>query len=165
MGKKCDAERILAIDPTHRGFGFVVLEDGIELLDWGTRYTPFPKDYNAIEKVDELIDRYSPGVLVLENPQGECSRRCRRVEQLIERLARLGQARGLAVFQYSRAQIRLAFISEDARTKAEIAAILARQFPELGPKLPPIRKLWMSEDHRMAIFDAGALAVTCLHET
>jgi hypothetical protein len=32
--------------------------------------------------------------------------------------------------------------------------------PELAPYRPPRRKLWMSEDDRMAIFDAAALAAT-----
>lgn len=163
VGRHCDAERLLAIDPTHRGFGFVVLEGGKELLDWGTRYAPHPKDYNAIEKVDQLIDRYAPRVLVLEDPKGEDCRRCIRVEALIEKLAQLGRARSLGVFQYSRADIRLAFASEGARTKQEIAIVLAERFPELAPRVPPTRKLWMSEDHRMAIFDAAALAITSLH--
>jgi Holliday junction resolvasome RuvABC endonuclease subunit len=157
-----DAERVIAIDPTHRGFGFVVLEGEAKLLDWGTRHAPHPKEYNTIEKVDQLIDRYEPRVLVLENPKGEGSRRCLRVQQLIEKLVRLGQARGLAVFQYSRAEVRLAFASEGARTKQEIAVVLAERFPELAPRVPPARKLWMSEDHRMAIFDAASLAVTHL---
>lgn len=164
MGKKCDAGRVLAIDPTHRGFGFVVLEDGRELLDWGTRHTPNPKGFNAIEKVDQLIDRYGPRCLVLENPKGEGSRRCLRVQELIEGLVRLGHARGLVVFQYSRAELRLAFAPENAVTKQEIAAALASRFPELSARLPPTRKLWMSEDHRMAIFDAASLALTHFHE-
>lgn len=127
------------------------------LLDWGTRYAPHPKDFNAIEKADQLFDRYNPSTLVLENPRGDGSRRCLRVEQLIEALARLGRARGMAVGQYSRAQVLLAFAADRARTKQEIAAVLARRFPELAPRVPPTRKLWMSEDHRMAIFDAMTL--------
>jgi len=39
--------------------------------------------------------------------------------------------------------------------------MLAKQFPdELASRLPPKRKTWESEDSRMDIFDAVALAVT-----
>ena len=33
------------------------------------------------------------------------------------------------------------------------------QFPELEKRLPRVRKPWMSEDERMSIFDAVALAI------
>ena len=45
-------------------------------------------------------------------------------------------------------------------TKREIAEAIVREFPELEPRLPPVRKIWMSEDVRMSIFDAAALAIT-----
>jgi hypothetical protein len=52
------------------------------------------------------------------------------------------------------------FIPDGQGTKHELAEILAKQFPEeLGSRLPPKRKAWMSEDSRMGIFDAVALAL------
>ena len=36
----------------------------------------------------------------------------------------------------------------------------SKRFPELAPRLPRSRKPWMSEDYRMSIFDAVALALT-----
>jgi len=45
-------------------------------------------------------------------------------------------------------------------TKQEMAELLAKKFPdELASRLPPKRKPWKSEDKRMDIFDAVALAV------
>ena len=44
------------------------------------------------------------------------------------------------------------------RNKNEIARFIAARFPELARSLPPERKPWMSEDSRMAIFDAAAFA-------
>ena len=44
--------------------------------------------------------------------------------------------------------------------KQEIAIAIAERFPELAPRLPRSRKPWMSEDYRMSIFDAVALALT-----
>ena len=41
-----------------------------------------------------------------------------------------------------------------------MAEILAKRLPEeLGFRLPPKRRAWMSEDYRMDIFDAVALAL------
>ncbi len=155
---------MLAIDPTHRGFGFVVLEGETTPLDWGTRHVSRPKHDGSIEKVDALIDRYDPAALILEDHAGDGSRRCLRVQTLIDGLHKLGQARDLSVFSYSRGDIRLAFSTHGATTKEEIANVLAARYPELAPRLPPKRKPWMSEDNRMAIFDAASLAVTHFHE-
>jgi hypothetical protein len=40
-----------------------------------------------------------------------------------------------------------------------MAQAVAARFPELAPRLPPQRKPWMSEDCRMAIFDAAAFVL------
>jgi len=43
-------------------------------------------------------------------------------------------------------------------TKDTIAAAIAKHIPAFERFLPPPRKLWKSEDARMGIFDAAALA-------
>ena len=48
--------------------------------------------------------------------------------------------------------------------KDEIASLLAERFPVLHWELPPKRKIWESEHYRMSIFDAAALAVSCLKQ-
>jgi hypothetical protein len=45
----------LAIDPTHRGFGYVVLEGSDHLIDWGVRHVQGPKNKASIEAASELI--------------------------------------------------------------------------------------------------------------
>ena len=59
----------------------------------------------------------------------------------------------------SRAELKQAFAESGAGTKYEIAMAIANRFPELAPRLPRFRKPWMSEDYRMSIFDAVALAI------
>jgi len=54
--------------------------------------------------------------------------------------------------------------AQDARNKQLIAVAIGRRFPELAPHVPPYRKCWMSEDYRMSIFDAVALALTYFHQ-
>jgi hypothetical protein len=61
---------------------------------------------------------------------------------------------------FSRDHVMKTFIADGQGTKHMLAEIMAKRFPEqLGPQLPPKRKLWMSEDSRMSIFDAVALAM------
>jgi hypothetical protein len=48
-------------------------------------------------------------------------------------------------------------------TKNEIAEAIARRVPALHLYVPPARKPWMSEDARMGIFDAAALAFMYFH--
>jgi hypothetical protein len=45
-------------------------------------------------------------------------------------------------------------------TKDTIAAAVAKHIPAFERFLPPPRKPWKSEDARMGIFDAAALALT-----
>jgi hypothetical protein len=45
------------------------------------------------------------------------------------------------------------------RNKDQMARFLAQRFPELVRYVPPERKPWMSEDERMAIFDAVSFAL------
>jgi hypothetical protein len=47
-------------------------------------------------------------------------------------------------------------------TKYGRASFLAERFPELQGLLPPVRKLYMPEDDRMAIFDALGFAVASI---
>lgn len=62
-------ERMLAIDPISKGFGFVVLEsEPVQLVDWGT--TMCRRTDNSLgEVVREFLARYRPTTLVLEDPQ------------------------------------------------------------------------------------------------
>jgi hypothetical protein len=68
--------------------------------------------------------------------------------------------RKVSVKLFSRDQVMKTFIADGQGTKRALAEIIAKRFPEqLGFQWPPKRKLWMSEDSRMNIFDAVALAL------
>ena len=60
---------------------------------------------------------------------------------------------------YSRQHIRLAF-GACGKSKDTIARAIADTLPALKPWLPPKRRIWESEHHSMAIFEAAALALT-----
>ena len=59
--------------------------------------------------------------------------------------------------------MREAFLQYGARTKQQIATDIANQFPELAPRVPPVRSCWMTEHYSMATFDAVSLALTFFH--
>lgn len=67
---------------------------------------------------------------------------------------------GLAIYAFSRAQVRLAFAYLDITTKQAIAEAIAKHILAFERCVPPIRKPWMSEDARMGLFDAAALVWT-----
>jgi hypothetical protein len=85
---------------------------------------------------------------------------CRRIQGLISDISKLPSKRKIRIRSFSRAKVKHAFSESRASTKHEIALEIAKRFSELAPRLPRFRKPWMSEDYRMSIFDAVALALT-----
>jgi hypothetical protein len=79
---------------------------------------------------------------------------------LIAEATALAAERRIKVRAVAVRDVRRAFATVGATNKAAVAATLVERFPELAPYLPRRRKPWMSEDERMAIFDATALSVT-----
>ena len=155
--------RVLAIDPTTKGLGYVVLEGPQGLIDWGIRQTTGESDADknaaCVEIVRDLIDRYRPHALVTEAAASEDSRRCERVRALLDEIRKVARERRVKVLDVTRERIRQAF----APKKDIIAAAIAGRFPELAPRLPRQRTLTMSEQYEMPVFDAMAFAQTFFH--
>jgi len=152
-------KRVLAIDPTHRGFGYVVLEGPDHLIDWCVRHVQGAKNKATIQAASDLISFYHPQILVLEDISSKNYRRRRRVRDLIEALDQLGRSRGLSVRRIAQAKVKKTL---SVSNKAQMARAIAVWFLVLTRYLPPERKPWMSEDIRMAIFDAAGFAVAFL---
>jgi Holliday junction resolvasome RuvABC endonuclease subunit len=152
--------RILSIAPSSCGFGFVVLEGDEIFVDWGVKKVTGNKNAQSLKKAEELIAQYQPAVLVLENTSVKGSRRSPRIRTFTQQIVEMATARKVKVKLFPRDQVMNAFIPDRKGTKQEVAEIIAHRFPmELGSSLPAKRKLWKSEDSRMTIFDAVALAL------
>jgi Holliday junction resolvasome RuvABC endonuclease subunit len=151
--------RVLAIDPSTRGFGFAVLEGPDRLIDWGVKETKNDKKNRSLKLIAKLIDQYQPTIIVVENYAARGSRRCGRVQELIDDLSNLAAERNVKVRSFSRLKVKQAFVEAGAKNKYEIALAIARRFPELSPRVPRFRKPWMSEDYRMSIFDGWGSAL------
>jgi hypothetical protein len=153
--------RILALDPMTKGFGYVIFELPFRLVEWGRAHISGDKHTGAIFRFEKLLYDFKPSAIVLEDTEAPGSRRRRRVRHLIESLVKLAKERGLAVHTVARIAVLERFSSPEQRaTKHSIARDLVQYFPELVKKLPERRKPWESEDEQMSIFDALALAVT-----
>ena len=146
---------LVAIDPTRTGFAFAILEAPGNLIDRGQRIA-LPKSGELVRKVDALLSKHYPAVLVLEDLTAPGARRRKRARQEIRSLERLALKRGVKVRMVSRLAVRAAFAPGEG--KYEVAVRLAELFPELRDRLPWKRKVYMPEDPRMNVFDAVGLA-------
>jgi len=149
--------RSLAVTPSTRGFGFAVLEGEI-LVDWGVKPVTGDKNTGSVAKVKELLILYHPARFILED--AESSRRAARICALHAELVRVAKEHQVRVIVLTRTRVRRRFFADGEGTKHELALQLAERYPEeLKLRLPPKRRLWMSEDYRMGIFDAVALGL------
>jgi hypothetical protein len=149
-----EAKRVLAVDPTSKGFAFALFEGPDRLIDWGVKHAK--GNEKCLQRVAELAARYQPAVLVVERTDVDGCRRRQRASQLIENLLALAMNRSLRTRRISRRIMLRFFTRSGFATKRQVAVRLSLRFPELGPCLPPERKPWMSEDERISIFDAVA---------
>ncbi len=150
---------IIAIAPTSRGFGFAVFRAPARLLDWGVKEARSDKNRLARSKIEAMVREIKPAVVVIENWLHASCRRSERVRALLNEVAVLAHKSGATAIIYSRHNVRQAF-GKSGKSKDAIAVAVVAQLPALRPWLPPKRRIWESEHHSMAIFEAAALAMT-----
>jgi len=152
--------RILAIALSYGGFGFVVMEGQKTIVECGRRVADGDKNAQSIAKTKKLLNFYRPGVLVLQDVEAKGSRRAPRIKTLNRQIKGVAEKNKIEVKLISGKQLRSLLLGNPKGTKQEMAEMLATQFPdELASRLPTKRKPWESEDSRMDIFDAVALAL------
>lgn len=159
--KELPRARLLAIDPTRQGFGYVLLESQI-LIDWGLVHAGGSVDA-SVRRLYDLIRRYKPSTLIIEDYLQRASRRSHRAREFLVTVELLVLSRKVTIARVSDHAVREAF--PESMTKHDIALVLADRFPELRTWRPRLRKAWMSEDERMNIFDALALAEAFIAST
>lgn len=152
--------RVLAIAPSSKGVGFAVIEEGEILADWGLKRVDGADNDLCLRHVGKLMSQYQPGVFVLEDYWAKESKRSERIKKLGERFIALAKSRRLKTKLISRKRVFRFILGDEAGTRYGLAETLAKRFPEeLSFRLPPKRRPWMSDDARMSIFQAVALAV------
>lgn len=151
MHHKKGAIRILSVVPSARGIGFAVLETPKTPIDWGLRANRLP--------VADLLRTYRPDVLIVEDVRAPDCRKGPAARRLVRSLERVAERQEIAVRPVSRTLVAEHF---EARNKVEVAVAVAKALPLLRHRVPPRRKIWMSEDHRMPFFDAFALILAAV---
>lgn len=152
---------VLSIFANTRGFGYALFEGMAAPVDWGVKTVrkagEGDKNRHCLENVGQLIKLFDPSVIVLQDCRGTSSHCSQRIDRLIADIKNLAKKEKIKVRQYSRSDIRASFSYYGASNKDEIARAIAMILPEFAPRVPPKRRIWMSEDYRMGMFDAIAL--------
>lgn len=151
-------ERIMALDPRARSFGFAVFDGQSRLLDWGVR--SFRQGVNAVkipagEKIAALLDDFAPDAIVVRHRKSDGNPKRREMRDTILRAA---ANRGIPARLLYRGAVKDTFSGMN-RNKYTIAAALAERFPALSPALPIAHKIWMSEEYSLPVFDAAAVGI------
>src|SRR5438105_245268 len=155
---------VLAIHLQSRGFAFVLFEGWLAPIDWGVQeIRGADKNARCLTRIASLLTLHTPDVVVLQDMSERGTLRAARIQELNRRIAELADQRGILLRTYSRAQVIEYFEEFGTVTKHGIAETIAKHIPALNLYLPPARKPWMSEDARMGIFDAAALAWMFFH--
>jgi hypothetical protein len=151
---------VLAVYPQTRGFAFALFEGWLTPVDWGIHEARGPeKNARCLTRINSLLELHMPNVVVLQDMMSDRgSRRAPRIQELNNRIAELADLRGMLVHKYQRAKVIDYFADLGASTKQKIAETIAKHVPALALYVPPPRKPWMSEDARIGIFEAAALA-------
>lgn len=152
-----DGSRRIALDIRARSFGFVVFENSM-VLDAGVRTCDRDQPSECLlPRLRAILTRYDPAVVILKGTPRDCvaaGEHC-----LLESIRRSVKACGIDLSFTSHTRLRRFFALHQAKTKQEIASVVARHLPELAWTLPPKRRTWDSEPYWASVFDAAALAL------
>ncbi|MGE0405269.1 MAG: hypothetical protein AB7O65_03145 [Candidatus Korobacteraceae bacterium] len=160
--KKPPATRILAMDVRRTRLGYVVFEEPLLLLDWDT--LRFSSSRECAQKVEMRIEQFRPYALIVRRPSAVTSHKPHHTRAVMAAVRQVASKLGIRVVSVSDYKTGTFFLNHGKKTRHERGTLIATWFPELEPKLPPPRKVWMPEDRRMLIFAAASLAITYLNE-
>lgn len=149
---------VLGLHPVACGVGWIIFESPLSPIDWAIARST--KNATCLNRIEELIERFTPAVVVLEEFEKAPTIRVDRIRRLCRAVVHLADNRGCDVHVYSKAAVRTCFASLGARTRYEIAQATAAHIPSLKHRLPPARKFSNNQDARLALFNAAALTLT-----
>jgi len=155
----CKSSRgfVLGLHPTSRGVGWAVFESPLSPVDWAIMRTN--KNDHCLRLIEQVLDRYTPVAVVLEEFEAETSGKVDRIQRLCRGVTQLAINRGMDARTYSQAAVRTCFASVGAVTRYEIAQAVALHVPALRHRLPRKRTVGRNADARMSLFVAAALAM------
>jgi len=149
---------VVALTPTSRGLGYVVLDTPGTPLDWGVKCPYISKRRSYTAALKALVAMYKPDMIVL--PDVSCSPSRKKAVSLLEQLAEQANKESVPVVRYTTHDVKNVFSQFGSTTKFGVARTISHWLPDFHPHPPRYRHPWMSEQPSMAIFDALALALT-----
>ncbi len=152
---------VIALHPTSRGLGWIVLEGPFSPHDWGTtRADRGDRNAHHLAHVEKLLARYEPETIVLEAFERRHSARADRIARLGRAVVAMATDRSIDVAIYTRGEVKACFASVGAVSRQDVAEAVARSIPALAHKVPKPRRAWESDNPRLGLFAAAALALT-----
>ncbi len=153
--------RILALDLHSQRYGYAVLEAPANLLDWGVRRRYSTRKLRTPSSMQKslrlLLDMWRPSLVLIKNaaPKPRNARIRKRLANLLNEMRR----RRIPIYRITERKVQAAFGEGKYVTSYAAACMLVQEYPFLAATLPPPRKVFESEDYRMGIFAAIALAL------
>ena len=165
MLRSDDLPSVLSIYPFHCGFAYVLFESPLSPHDWGTKQPKSDPGFaTSIAGIRELIVRYRPDVVVLEDADEDGIRRSSRLPIIHQAVMRLSESLSFEVVKIRKQEVNSSFARQGALTKHAIASLIAKEIEAFAPLLPPPRRAWQSQDKRMHVFDAASRALTYYYQ-
>ena len=153
--------RTLALYVTRRGIAFVLFTAPLLPHDWGTKEVCGSTAHaDGMRAAKQLIERFRPDVIVIEDVYEQHSRRFPRIRTLYRAIARYAVHERIDVVSYSRKEIQDAFDVVGGSTKHEINCAIVRMVPALLARQPHKRRAWDAESSAQGLFDAVSLGLT-----
>src|SRR5258708_1239892 len=113
--------RVLAIDPSSRGFGFAVIEGKEKRVAWSLKGDAGGKNATCLAKSGSLIEVYGPEAVGIEYCAAQGSRRSQRIRIVHEAINTLALKSNIIGMAFSRIEIMHTFFVGESGTKYAIA--------------------------------------------
>lgn len=154
--------RTLALYVNTRGIAFALFTAPLSLEDWGVKVTlGTSRHADGLRAVRQLVEKYRPEALVIEDVRERSSRRHQHIRTLYRAIARYAERERIAIVSYSRRAIHEAFaVAGASNNKHDMNCVIVRMIPVLAVRQPPKRKPWIAEPLAQAFFDAVSLGMT-----
>lgn len=153
-------EQILTLYFNSIGFGFALMKNPLEVIDKGIVNVKPANNRIVMQKVKRLIRKLKPERIVIEDYTGALSNKSERIIHLLRSVRRLIQKKGIPLSRYSREQIRIVFEPWRAKTRYEIAEVIARNVKAYENLLFDKPKYPRNEHTLSVQFDAASLGIT-----
>lgn len=154
-----DLPRVLAISPMSVGFGYALFDHPQHLMDWGLSVIRVHKVARALKRLDILIAMYRPNAIVVIMPD-HTDHKVTVANKLTTAFSKRAAVGMIPYKRYKQRDVQTFFSTFDALTKHEVAETLINWLPQLASHHPQRRALGDSQDMKINVFDAAAVALT-----